>query len=669
MPPTSDGGERTICCSAHKAIPDAEIRADLQVVVARAHRIGILASEVVNIHVRQQLEWHGSCPAHIFDKNWCIHAMRAVSSIRGAPPVVHPTLQDAIATIPHFQPVQGAGLTQLLQFSATNMAATARNNVWMHFRRRISKNVRLLFDESDRPRGKEQRRAHAIRCARIAASICALPGEVYELQSADVTWVQARRRELGLEDVLSSVEGGDLERRLKKTPERFMPAMRVMAADLEARDRRRTALYPLRRHMVDRFVHLDARALNSCLQAVRCERLGRKQKCETDDEFTFSSVFNTHAAGIVQRWRLQDGVDTDGVAVHFKQIRGGLEKVSRARENRKRKYDAMAQGRREAFAAKAEGRKRTPREQPARTSYQKKSSHVEPLSSLPRRGLYCIDALKRISRQEYQVVGVDPGKHNIVQAVDSERRSSRAGSVRYTLRERNCDMRTRQYAAEGLRGKPVHVRDGEALLATQSSKAVSVTGFVEYCACRRSFLDDALDFYGGVEHRRRRRKRAIKTQQSEEKLVKRLQGLQTDIKRPLVLAYGSWGATTSKGFKGLPPCVGVGLVRRLAHRFVVAVTPEHYTSKTCARCLGPCGPHPTLRHEVGQDSGLSREIRGLRVCQNEACKQIANRDHMGACNIATNFERLVAGHTTIAQLTAEDAELNRLRCIECGNEE
>ncbi len=35
MPPTSDGGERTICCSAHKAIPDAEIRADLQVVVAR----------------------------------------------------------------------------------------------------------------------------------------------------------------------------------------------------------------------------------------------------------------------------------------------------------------------------------------------------------------------------------------------------------------------------------------------------------------------------------------------------------------------------------------------------------------------------------------------------------------------------------------------------------
>ena len=111
------------------------------------------------------------------------------------------------------------------------------------------------------------------------------------------------------------------------------------------------------------------------------------------------------------------------------------------------------------------------------------------------------------------------------------------------------------------------------------------------------------------------------------------------------------------------------MMRRLSHRFVVAITPEHYTSKTCAKCLGPCGPHPTLRHAAGKEGGTGREIRGLRVCQNESCKHIANRDHMGACNIATNFDRLVAGLPTIRRLTVQEELLNDLRCLECGSEE
>ena len=286
---------------------------------------------------------------------------------------------------------------------------------------------------------------------------------------------------------------------------------------------------------------------------------------------------------------------------------------------------------------------------------------------LPKRDIWCIDALKCVSRDEYHVIGVDPGMHNLVQAVDTERREARGGSVRYTLQERNRDLRTRQYAAEARRDKPTAVAEGEMSLTNHRSKAVSVDAFVAYCACRHSFLNEALSFYGSVDHRHRRRKRIIKSRQSEEKLVRRLKGLQRD-DRPLVLAYGSWGATTSKAFRNMPPCVGVGLMRRLAHRFVVVVTPEHYTSKTCARCLAPCGPHSTLRHAT-LNGGNGREIRGLRVCQNEECKQIANRDHMGACNIATNFERLVAGLPSLRRLSQDETEMNRLRCLECAPEE
>jgi hypothetical protein len=373
----------------------------------------------------------------------------------------------------------------------------------------------------------------------------------------------------------------------------------------------------------------------------------------------------TATTGRPQTLCADQALDTDGVSMHFKQFRGDAESVSKARVARKQKYDKMAAARAEARCAKAEGRDvvRPPKPPPT-----KQCPPVTELQKvLPKRDIWCIDALKRVSRDEYHVVGVDPGMHNLVQAVDSERREARDGNVRYTLQERRRDLRTEQYATEARRNKPVAVVYGEASLSNHQSKAVSVDDFVAYCACRHRFLDEALSFYGNVDHRHRRRKRMIKARQSEEKLVRRLKELQQD-DRPLLLAYGSWGATTSKAFRNIPPCVGVGLMRRLAHRFVVVVTPEHYTSKTCARCLGPCGPHPTLRHAT-LNGGDGREIRGLRVCQNEECKQFANRDHMGACNIATNFERLVAGLPSIRQLSRDETEMHRLRCMECAPEE
>ena len=281
-----------------------------------------------------------------------------------------------------------------------------------------------------------------------------------------------------------------------------------------------------------------------------------------------------------------------------------------------------------------------------------------------------------MSRDAYQIIGIDPGKHNLLQAVDSERRTSREGSVRYTLRERRKDMRTRQYAKEAQDNKPIEVLEGEAELTNHNSRSATLETFVAYCTCRRTFLKASLAFYSSLDHRRRRRKSKIKQQQSERRFFDRLHGLQKDASRPLLLAYGSWGLTTSKKFKGLPPCVGARLARRLATEFIVVPTPEQYTSKTCPKWFGPCGPHPTLRHLLDHrrrstTAGIevtraSREIRGLRVCQNESCKLHLSRDHTGACNIATNLERLMRDEAPIRKLTVEDKQLCELQCQLCS---
>ena len=174
-----------------------------------------------------------------------------------------------------------------------------------------------------------------------------------------------------------------------------------------------------------------------------------------------------------------------------------------------------------------------------------------------------------------------------------------------------------------------------------------------------------LDYYGQIEHRRRRWKTCIKTQQSEERLYKRLEGVKkADDPRPLVLAYGSWGLIAGRAGaasnRGNPPCIGVGLMRKLARRFVVAPTPEAYTSKTCCVCLGECGPW------AEKETTENRKIRGLRRCTQRDCMIPLNRDRNGATNIGTNFKRLMAGEGPIRSMSEEELAFHRATvCFEC----
>ena len=62
----------------------------------------------------------------------------------------------------------------------------------------------------------------------------------------------------------------------------------------------------------------------------------------------------------------------------------------------------------------------------------------------------------------------------------------------------------------------------------------------------------------------------------------------------------------------------------------------------------------------------SKEIRGLRVCQNEGCGFLQNRDRTGATNIGFQFARLVRGQAPLRPMSDEEREFHRLQvCAEC----
>ena len=82
-------------------------------------------------------------------------------------------------------------------------------------------------------------------------------------------------------------------------------------------------------------------------------------------------------------------------------------------------------------------------------------------------------------------------------------------------------------------------------LAGYNSRTADLEAFCAYCVKRHETLDAALECYAHLEYRKMRWKKVIKMQQSEERLYKRLEALQTD-ERPLVLAYGSWGLVAGR---------------------------------------------------------------------------------------------------------------------------
>ena len=144
--------------------------------------------------------------------------------------------------------------------------------------------------------------------------------------------------------------------------------------------------------------------------------------------------------------------------------------------------------------------------------------------------------------------------------------------------------------------------------------------------------------------------------------------------KQLVITYGGWG--TSAGRPGQacnkrsPPCMGVGLLRKLSVHFLCVVVPEHHTTKTCYHCGGKMirhTEHEEARRPVRDEAAAAKlaaalekagddevararaqrrhdccvrcrpHIRDLRVCIE--CGIVSNRDRNGAANIGLNGKR------------------------------
>lgn len=643
--------EYTVACAARKAIPDPSHLEAIRDAVLRVHQCTYAATELLNLYVRDRIENHnGTGLEQIFTQNWLINAYYAVSTSRKTGKVDSNIQAVFDAHMNDGTPkVDRKGLTQALTYECINLAAVGSTNVWMHFRKRVLAFTRTCYamDEAEYAKlSKDERRARKLALMQAADDMCRPPGESKRAPETYHAWIDATRNRLKIDEAVGDWGGKPLLYHLKSKPHRFLFAMHHMSTRRHAEGCKAFALFPLRRSHVPRHMRFDQKVLCDLLDITRPSKpdapinnlnaSGRAPKRKRTDPsllegkaLVFNQVLNLRAAGVHRRHHFAFAFTTDGVSLHLNMVRPGAE-----------------------------------------TAKQKKAKKGQSgtLKAMPMRGVHSIDALKaHVRARGAHVVGIDPGKRELVVAVDSDD-PQHASAVRYTLAQRRRDLRTRQYEDEVRRSKKAEVHAAEEELSEFNSKAPSLAEFAAFVAKRRQIIRDCPEivaYYSDEAFRSRRRKVKIKAQQSEARLVKRLRGMHkpTDL-RPLVLAYGAWGLTAGQPgmpcSKGNPPAVGVGLMKRLALDFVVMPTPEHHTSKTCVKCGGLCGPHPTLKTKK------DKEIRGLRVCQHEGCGLLQNRDKTGATNIGSNGVRLLHDQPPIRAMSAEELEFHRLNvCVAC----
>ena len=623
-----------------KLVPDEGHVVSIRDAVDRVHKATLLATELLNLYVRDRLQNHaGSGLDLVCDANWLLNAFNEVTSGQRKTREIKALRETRDAHMPAFDPVERTGLTQILMYECRNLAAVASTNVWMHFRRRVLNHVKLrlaIDDAAFAALTKAEKRTRRLALMQVADDMLRPPNAPNRSPPQHHAWIAAERLRIGIDAAVGAWDGKPIDYHLKAKPQAFLRPMYLMTADRESAGRSAFALFPLRRAMVPRHIRFDQKALRGLLKLG-----GSEHQKQRDKEARQAAKRRKTEAGSIDL-----EAAPEGPKARTRRPKDALvdEKAALFAEVVDLKAAKLRQRDRFDFAFTTDG-------VCARLQCTVPKGTSAKVGVAPTRGRFAIDELRRQSRRElghFHVVGVDPGKRELVVAVDQD--DPKASPVRYTQRQRQRDLRSRQYADERRRSLPAEVALAESELAEFDSRSADLQRFRAYVAERRKCLDAALAHYAGIDHRRRRWKTYVKAQQSESRLYARLRGMHDPSDpRTLVLAYGSWGAVAGRpggvSNKGNAPCIGVGLMNKLAKRFVVALTPEQYTSKTCCKCLHPCGPWEEM------EAKMDRKIRGLRVCQNEECRLPQNRDRTGAANIGTQFCRLYEGKAPIRQLT------------------
>jgi len=654
--------------SCKTLLPDMKHLEKLQDAVTRMHQIKILAGELLTRHVHRCLD--EGIPLPIFSQTWCRQLYKEVSIVSRAQkqdtddPELTKTCHNMEGDMPFERPSR-SGLAQMLSAEAIGFKTIIHLNITEHFKKRVYKFVRWTFHTSEaRVMPPEEYKSHKLAMLQIANDLLRVETATLVSPVEFHPWINQYRSFFHLDVLLQS---DSFEAVAKVSPQLFLPAMRMMNRAFEGSGKHTFSLVPLTRKFRPGFVTLDVATWTEVLgisptesRKASLEASAKKRKQEKQDG-TYLSVKEKKALKQaemeskrmkieLEKQHKKEMLKNETVTEKRKRLqsekqeRDEIKRQKRVEAEEKRMLDQRAKDDFYATFANILPRKKLRFGHSIRTDgisarllFYKEihNKEMDKATALPRRGLYTIDEIKHMSRmreEDMDIVGIDPGKHDLIYAVADDYLRNLDHHFRYSASQRRTDRCSTFYGTCMQKEKPYLVLHAENDLSRMNSRSNYSDRVSDYFCCRRGHLKTFTDFYGHMMYRIRRWTTFKKDQKSISDVITRLKKMATDPLKTQVLAYGSWARASSTFTpKGIAPCIGIGLRRRLAKEFVVVDTPEHYTSKTCSRCHGECGPFVELeerRRKMKKEKAQSEEekkkasrytIRSIRRCQNAEC--------------------------------------------------
>jgi len=265
---------------------------------------------------------------------------------------------------------------------------------------------------------------------------------------------------------------------------------------------------------------------------------------------------------------------------------------------------------------------------------------------------------------DYEIVGIDPGKRNILTMIDQNR-----NKLRYTGQQRQveCFHKATRKVLMLTKNINKNVGDQEKLISQTNCKSSFVESFSKYVSIKNDANDkELLKHYSIETYRKYKWKTHIHKQQSEAKLVNRIKE-KYEKEKKVCIAYGNWSPV--KQMPNNYPTPNIGIRKMLSKHFKVVLVDEYKTSKLCCTCYSEnknlgmndnCGYYRKQSIQCPEGKIIqrtppksfrwgNRTIYSLLCCTNINCNKLYDRDVNGSCNILNIAINHIKNNKRLAQ--------------------
>ena len=578
--PATKSSHRTIKCSLKSIVRDETISPRIEELVLHCNAIVIETYQFIRLFCLTKYARRDALPQ--LDEKFILYCLKAMGKRdnRGRK-AQNESMQTELDTfyISEFKPLLAhddkfelRNYTFLLPYLATQMHTAIHNNLKEHFVTRllrfINKTARVHEQDLDKIDARKARRELKNAVFKNDASL---------VPARYSAWYEEHRRHIAPSDWAVS-----LPYDAKANPERYLACSFYMNSVLERMECKLFQPLSLRTSIVPHYITIDTASLISFFAdkgtkgaLLRCVRYNRER--------FWNTLFNLDKRVFRQKeYDFNYTLQTDGVAV-------SLLFVHKNYSGTKNCPNCITEER------------PTPRS---------------------------IETYNRDDCQALKgrtVVGVDPGKFNIVYMSDGKKK------LRYTAYQRRTETMTKRNQRILQTEKKRHdIIERETVLSDHNSKTVDVDAFKEYGRAKNTLNAALCEFYGLVVHRKMKWRHFVYTQRSEDRFIVRMRRLYG---ADALVAYGDWSRTTQ--MRHFVPTKGVGMRRLISRHFETVSINEFRTSKLCCNCK------KELSYvKIGQEGSKKKLFRCL-VC--EECERSKSKKRVFLTrdlNAALNIRRL-----------------------------